>query len=178
MNKLDIADEIATYTNQLDNIAELMLINLNNSDISKSKELDRLYFLNDYIKELSNQLYNFSNEIIKEWCQMILINGIPASKELVTIFSMVKGATLENPVKTKDLKRATGLSIRIAINRLRFDYNAPIGSLRDGNLNGYYFITTIGDLDATRYPIQSQIREESRLINKLVDNFLTWNEEE
>ena len=26
---------------------------------------------------------------------MILINGIPASKELVTIFSMVKGATLE-----------------------------------------------------------------------------------
>lgn len=108
---------------------------------------------------------------------MILINGIPASKELVTIFSMVKGATLENPVKTKDLKRATGL-IRIAINRLRFDYNAPIGSLRDGNLNGYYFITTIGDLDATRYPIQSQIREESRLINKLVDNFLTWNEEE
>ena len=98
---------------------------------------------------------------------MILINGIPASKELVTIFSMVKGATLENPVKTKDLKRATGLSersIRIAINRLRFDYNAPIGSLRDGNLN--------------RYPIQSQIREESRLINKLVDNFLTWNEEE
>lgn len=44
MNKLDIADEIATYTNQLDNIIELMLINLNNSDISKSKELDRLYF--------------------------------------------------------------------------------------------------------------------------------------
>ena len=112
---------------------------------------------------------------------MILINGIPASKELVTIFSMVKGSTLENPVKTKDLKNATGLSersIRIAINRLRFDYGAPIGSLRDGNLNGYYFITTIGDLDATRYPIQSQIREESRLINKLVDNFLTWNENE
>ena len=112
---------------------------------------------------------------------MILINGIPAPKELVTIFSMVKGATLENPVKTKDLKNATGLSersIRIAINRLRFDYGAPIGSLRDGNLNGYYFITTIGDLDATRYPIQSQIREESRLINKLVDNFLNWNEEE
>ena len=66
MNKLDIADKLTTYTNQLDNIAELMLINLNNSDISKSKELDRLYFLNDYIKELSNQLYNFSNEIIKE----------------------------------------------------------------------------------------------------------------
>ena len=66
MNKLDIADELTTYTNQLDNIAELMLTNINNSDISKSKELDRLYFLNDYIKELSNQLYNFSNEIIKE----------------------------------------------------------------------------------------------------------------
>lgn len=66
MNKMDIDDRIEIIANQLDNIAELMLINLNNSDISKSKELDRLYFLNDYIKELSNQLYNFSNEIIKE----------------------------------------------------------------------------------------------------------------
>lgn len=66
MNKLDIADEIATYTNQLDNIAELMLINLNNSDISKSKELDRLYFLINYAKQISNGLYNFSNEITKE----------------------------------------------------------------------------------------------------------------
>lgn len=72
MNKLDIADELTIYTNQLDNIAELMLINLNNSDISKSKELDRLYFLNDYIKELSNQLYNFSNEIIKERWEMTI----------------------------------------------------------------------------------------------------------
>ena len=62
----DIADRLTNYTNQLDNITELMLINLNNSNISKSKELDRLYFLNDYIKELSNQLYNFSNEIIKD----------------------------------------------------------------------------------------------------------------
>ena len=62
----DIADKLTNFTNQLDNIAELILINLNNSDISKSKELDRLYFLNDYIKELSNQLYNFSNEIIKD----------------------------------------------------------------------------------------------------------------
>lgn len=72
MNKLYIADKLTTYTNQLDNIAELMLTNLSNSDISKSKELDRLCFLNDYIKELSNQLYNFSNEITKEWCQMII----------------------------------------------------------------------------------------------------------
>lgn len=46
MNKLDIADELTTYTNQLDNIAELMLTNLSNSDISKSKELDRIYFFN------------------------------------------------------------------------------------------------------------------------------------
>ena len=66
MKKLDITDEIATYTNQLDNIAELMLINLNNSNISKSKELDRLYFLADYIKQVSNDLYKFSNEIIKD----------------------------------------------------------------------------------------------------------------
>lgn len=66
MNKLDIADELTTYTNQLDNIAELMLTNINNSDISKSNELDRLYFLVDYAKQLSHDLYNFSNEITKE----------------------------------------------------------------------------------------------------------------
>ena len=182
MNKMDIDDRIGMIANQLDSIADLIGFNLTVSGIRKSDELDRLYFLTDYIKQLTTDLKNISDDISdKGWCQMILINGIPASKELVTIFSMVKGATLENPVKTKDLKNATGLSersIRIAITRLRFDYGAPIGSLRDGNLNGYYFITTIGDLDATRYPIQSQIREESRLINKLVDNFLTWNENE
>lgn len=43
-----------------------MLTNLNNSDISKSKELDRLYFLINYAKQISNGLYNFSNEITKE----------------------------------------------------------------------------------------------------------------
>lgn len=66
MNKLDIADEIATYTNQLDNIAELLITNINNLEISKCKETDRLYFLTDYIKQVSNDLYKFSNEIIKD----------------------------------------------------------------------------------------------------------------
>ena len=66
MNKLDIADELTIYTNQLDNIAELMLTNINNLDISKCKETDRLYFLTDYIKQVSNDLYKFSNEIIKD----------------------------------------------------------------------------------------------------------------
>ena len=62
----DIADRITNYTNQLDNITELMLINLNNSDISKGNELDHLYFLVNYAKQISNDLYNFSNEIIKD----------------------------------------------------------------------------------------------------------------
>ena len=66
MNKLDIADEIATYTNQLDNITELMLTNINNLEISRCKETDRLYFLTDYIKQISHDLYNFSNEITKD----------------------------------------------------------------------------------------------------------------
>lgn len=65
-NKLDIADELTTYTNQLDNITELMLTNINNLEISKCKETDRLYFLTDYIKQVSNDLYKFSNEIIKD----------------------------------------------------------------------------------------------------------------
>ena len=66
MNKLDIADELTTYTNQLDNITELMLTNINNLEISKCKETDRLYFLTNYIKQVSNDLYKFSNEIIKD----------------------------------------------------------------------------------------------------------------
>lgn len=69
MNKMDIydiADRLANYTNQLDNISELMLTNINNSDISKSNELDHLYFLVDYTKQISHDLYNFSNEIIKD----------------------------------------------------------------------------------------------------------------
>lgn len=48
MNKLDIADELTIYTNQLDNIAELMLTNINNLKISKCNETDRIYFLTDY----------------------------------------------------------------------------------------------------------------------------------
>lgn len=66
MNKLDIADELTTYTNQLDNVTELMLTNINNLNITKCKETDRLYFLTDYIKQVSNDLYKFSNEIIKD----------------------------------------------------------------------------------------------------------------
>ena len=66
MNKLDIADELTIYTNQLDNIAELMLTNINNLKISKCNETDRIYFLTDYIKQISNDLYKFSSEITKE----------------------------------------------------------------------------------------------------------------
>ena len=56
----DIADELTTYTNQLDNITELMLTNINNLEISKCKETDRLYFLTDYIKQVSNDLYKLA----------------------------------------------------------------------------------------------------------------------
>ena len=177
MNKLDIVDELTIYTNQLDNIAELMLTNINNLKISKCNETDRIYFLTDYIKQISHDLYNFSNEITKDWCQMILINGIPASKELVTIFSMVKGATLEHPVKTKDLKNATGLSermIRDGINNLRFTYSVPIGSIRHATNAGYYFIRSETDLIACIAPIRAQAREELNMVNKLKDNLKDW----
>ena len=62
----DIADKLTNVTNQLDNVSELILTNINNSDISKSNELDHLYFLVDYTKQISHDLYNFSNEIIKD----------------------------------------------------------------------------------------------------------------
>lgn len=66
MNKMDIDDRIEIIANQLDSIADLIGFNLNVSDIEKSDELDRLYFLNDYIKQISNDLYKFSSEIIKD----------------------------------------------------------------------------------------------------------------
>lgn len=62
----DIADKLTNFTSQLDNVTELMLTNINNLEISKCKETDRLYFLADYIKQVSNDLYKFSNEIIKD----------------------------------------------------------------------------------------------------------------
>ena len=68
MKKIDIYDvsnELATYSIQLNDISELILFNLNKSDISKSDELDRLYFLNDYIKQLSNELDQFSTKVIR-----------------------------------------------------------------------------------------------------------------
>ena len=61
----DVSNELATYSIQLNDISELILFNLNKSDISKSDELNRLYFLNDYIKQLSNELDNFSKKIIR-----------------------------------------------------------------------------------------------------------------
>lgn len=69
MNKMDIydiTDRLTNYTNQLDNITELLATNINNLNITKCKETDRLYFLNDYIKQISNDLYKFSSEIIKD----------------------------------------------------------------------------------------------------------------
>ena len=40
----DIADKLTNFTNQLDNVSELMLTNINNSDISKSNKLDHFIF--------------------------------------------------------------------------------------------------------------------------------------
>lgn len=178
MNKMDIDDRIGMIANQLDSIADLIGFNLTVSGIRKSDELDRLYFLTDYIKQLTTDLKNISDAISeKGWCQMILINGIPASKELITIFSMVKGATLEHPVKTKDLKNATGLSermIRDGINNLRFTYSVPIGSIRHATNAGYYFIRSETDLIACIAPIRAQAREELNVVNKLKDNLKEW----
>lgn len=175
MNKLDIADEIATYTNQLDNIAELMLINLNNSDISKSKELDRLYFLNDYIKELSNQLYNFSNEIIKEWCQMI----IPDAKTK-QIYNMIVNSTSKHPIATRKLSDVTGLNertIRNRITELIFIYKVPIGAYRTGNNKGYFLIKNQDEYNQVRNTLKAQAFEELKRVNQLRENLKNWSDE-
>ena len=66
INILEISDELAKCSIQLDNIAELIEINLTISKLKDCDELTRIYFLTDYIKQLSSKLDNFSNEIIKD----------------------------------------------------------------------------------------------------------------
>ena len=63
MNIYDIADRLTNYTNQLDNITELLTTNINNLNITKCKETDRLYFLNDYIKQITTDLKKISDDI-------------------------------------------------------------------------------------------------------------------
>ena len=66
MNKMDIDDRIGMIANQLDSIADLIGFNLTISGIRKSDELDRLYFLTDYIKQLTTDLKNISDDIGKK----------------------------------------------------------------------------------------------------------------
>ncbi|MYZ68950.1 hypothetical protein FYM61_08890 [Lactobacillus salivarius] len=66
MNKMDIDDRIEIIANQLDGITDLIGFNLNVSDIRKNDELDRLYFLNDYIKQITTDLKNISDDIRKK----------------------------------------------------------------------------------------------------------------
>lgn len=63
MNKMDIGDRIEIIANQLDSITDLIGFNLNVSDIKKSDELDRLYFLTDYIKQVTTDLKKISDDI-------------------------------------------------------------------------------------------------------------------
>ena len=63
---MDIDDKLEIIANQLDNISDLIGFNLNTSNIEKSDELDRIYFLNDYIKQLTTYLKDISDDIRKK----------------------------------------------------------------------------------------------------------------
>ena len=63
MDILDVADKVAYCSRELNSITNLMGINLANSDISKSNELERIYFLVEYTKQLASELYNLSTSI-------------------------------------------------------------------------------------------------------------------
>ena len=65
INILEISDELIKCSIQLDNIAELIEINLTISKLKNCDELTRIYFLTDYIKQLSSELDNFSKKIIR-----------------------------------------------------------------------------------------------------------------
>lgn len=62
-NMMNIDDKLEIIANQLDNISDLIGFNLNTSNIEKSDELDRIYFLNDYIKQLTTYLKKISDDI-------------------------------------------------------------------------------------------------------------------
>lgn len=178
MDRLDTLDFLDNKKRELAIISKLIDSTIRDKfDYEINPEgIDTIIFLNNSINKIINDLDKYETQQ-KEWCQMILINGIPASKELITIFSMVKGATLENPVKTKDLKNATGLNermIRDGINNLRFTYSVPIGSIRHATNAGYYFIRSEDDLIACIAPIKAQASQELDLVNKLKDNLKEW----
>ena len=63
MDILDVADKVAYCSRELNSITNLMGINLANSDISKSNELERITFLTEYTKQLASELDNLSTSI-------------------------------------------------------------------------------------------------------------------
>lgn len=63
MNILDVADKLAYYSTELNSITNLIGINLANSDIRKSNELERITFLTEYTKQLASELDNLSTSI-------------------------------------------------------------------------------------------------------------------
>lgn len=63
MDILDVADKLAYYSTELNSITNLIGINLANSDIRKSNELERITFLTEYTKQLASELDNLSTSI-------------------------------------------------------------------------------------------------------------------
>ena len=66
MDILDVADKVAYCSRELNSITNLMDINLVNSDISKSNELERLTFLTEYTHQIANELDALSKDIIND----------------------------------------------------------------------------------------------------------------
>lgn len=63
MDILDVADKVAYCSRELNSITNLISINLANSDIRKSNELERITFLTEYTKQLASELDNLSTSI-------------------------------------------------------------------------------------------------------------------
>ena len=66
MDILDVADKLAYYSTELNSITNLIGINLANSDIRKSNELERIKFLTEYTKQLASKLDNLSTSITED----------------------------------------------------------------------------------------------------------------
>lgn len=104
--------------------------------------------------------------------KQILINGLPVDNISKVIYDLIRSGRREKPVSTEHLMKVTNLSrraLRQKITNLIFNNNVPIGTSR--RRGGYFIIRDDEDLRETVMPLQSQINEELRRINRIKDNY-------
>lgn len=102
------------------------------------------------------------------------INNRKTSQTTGLIYAMLQDVSIEQPLRTEAIIKATGLNIRNirrVMQDLIFYYGVPVGSTRQGQVKGYFLITNEEELSAALRPLFSQAREELYRISKLKENY-------